>query len=106
MSVTNEFSAFEQSFWVSELVLSACYQYIRLETCGLISVLCGQSLAGRSRFLNLMMTLLHVAQYAGESALEFFQLLFKMEESEDARLYLILKGFLSTICRLITDEVV
>ena len=82
------------------------FQVYRLEMCGLISVLCGQSLAGRSRFLNLMMTLLHVAQYAGESALELFQLLFKMEESEDARLYLTVKGFLTTICRLITNEVV
>ena len=68
VSVTNEFLAFEHSSWVSELVLSACYQYIRLETCGLISVLCGQSSARWSRFINLLMILLPVAQYAGESA--------------------------------------
>lgn len=106
VSVTNEFSVFEQSSWVSELVLSACSQSIRSEMCGLISVLCAQSSARRSRFLNLLMTLLPAAQSAGESAAELFELLFRMVESEDSRLYLTVKGFLSTICRLITDEVV
>eukprot|EP01018_Ginkgo_biloba_P024431 Gb_03145 [translate_table: standard] len=105
VSVTNEFSAFEQSSWVSELVLSACSQSIRSEMCGLINVLCAQSSARRSRFLNLLMTLLPATQSAGESAAELFELLFKMVESEDARLYLTVRGFLSTVCRLITEEV-
>jgi E3 ubiquitin-protein ligase UBR4 len=52
--------------------------------CGLISVLCAQSPARWSRFLNLLMTLLPTAQSAGESVAELFELLFKMVESEDA----------------------
>ncbi|GLJ18302.1 hypothetical protein SUGI_0323850 [Cryptomeria japonica] len=104
VSLTNEFSAFEQSSWVSELVLSACSQSIRSEMCGLISVLCASS-ARRTRFLNLLMTLLPATKSAGESAAELFELLFKMVEPEDARLYLTVRGFLSTICRLITEEV-
>jgi pentatricopeptide repeat protein len=41
-----------------------------------------------------------------ESAADMFELLFKMVESENARLCLTVKGFLRTICRLITEEVV
>ncbi|EFJ36504.1 hypothetical protein SELMODRAFT_404572 [Selaginella moellendorffii] len=43
---------------------------------------------------------------AGESAAEYFDLLFKMIEDEDARLYLTVRGFLRTACSLISEEVV
>lgn len=105
VSVTDELAAFEESSWVQELVLSACSQALRLEMCGLIEVLCSQSSVRRSRFLNLLMNLLPATRAAGESAADYFELLFKMVEPEDSRLYLTVRGFLHTTCTLITDEV-
>ncbi|KAK6913403.1 LOW QUALITY PROTEIN: E3 ubiquitin ligase UBR4, C-terminal [Dillenia turbinata] len=101
----SEFSTFELGSWVTELVLSACSQSIRSEMCMLISLLCGQSSARRFRLLNLLMGLLPATLSAGESAAEYFDLLFKMIDSEDARLFLTVGGCLSTICKLITQEV-
>ncbi|CAA6661511.1 unnamed protein product [Spirodela intermedia] len=40
-----------------------------------------------------------------KSAAEYFELFFKMIESEAARLFLTAKGCLATLCRLITEEV-
>lgn len=105
VSVTDELAAFEESSWVRELVLSACSQALRLEMCGLIEILCAQSPLRRSRFLNLLMHLLPATRAAGESASDYFDLLFKMVEPEDARLYLTVRGFLHTTCTLITEEV-
>jgi E3 ubiquitin-protein ligase UBR4 len=105
VSVTDELAAFEESSWVQELVLSACSQALRLEMCGLIEVLCAQSTVRRSRFLNLLMNLLSATRAVGESAADYFELLFKMVEPEDSRLYLTVRGFLHTTCALITDEV-
>lgn len=105
LSVTSELSAFEESSWVCELVLSACSQAIRMEMCGLIGVLCAQSPARRTKFLNLLMALLPATRTAGESACDYFELLYKMIEPEDARLFLTMRGFLRTLCRLITEEV-
>lgn len=105
LSVTDELAAFEESSWVQELVLSACSQALRLEMCGLIEVLCAQSTVRRSRFLNLLMNLLPATRAVGESAADYFELLFKMVEPEDSRLYLTVRGFLHTTCALITDEV-
>jgi E3 ubiquitin-protein ligase UBR4 len=104
-SVRSELSAFEDSSWVRELALSACSPAIRIEMCGLIEVLCSQSAARRSIFLNLLMTLLPSTRTAGEGASEYFELLFKMVEPEDARLFLTVRGFLQTLCRVITEEV-
>ncbi|KAI5072138.1 hypothetical protein GOP47_0012244 [Adiantum capillus-veneris] len=105
ISLKNEFSAFEESSWVCELALSACSQAIRVEMCGLIEVLCSQSPARRSKFLNLLMALLPATRTAGESACDYFELLHKMIETEDARLFLTVRGFLQTLCKLITEEV-
>ncbi|MCO5564796.1 hypothetical protein L7F22_018464 [Adiantum nelumboides] len=105
LSLKNEFSAFEESSWVCELALSACSQAIRVEMCGLIEVLCSQSSARRSKFLNLLMALLPATRTAGESAFDYFELLHKMIETEDARLFLTVRGFLQTLCKLITEEV-
>lgn len=101
----SDFSAFELGSWVSELVLSACSQSIRSEMCTLISLLCAQNSSRRFRLLNLLMDLLPATLSVGESAAEYFELLFKMIDSEDARLFLTAKRCLTTICRLITQEV-
>ncbi|GMI69029.1 BIG, LOW PHOSPHATE-RESISTANT ROOT 1, DARK OVER-EXPRESSION OF CAB 1, TRANSPORT INHIBITOR RESPONSE 3 [Hibiscus trionum] len=100
-----DLSVFELGSWVTELVLSACSQSIRSEMCMLISLLCAQSSSRRFRLLNLLMGLLPATLAAGESAAEYFELLFKMIESEDARLFLTVRGCLDTICKLITKEV-
>ncbi|PIA63273.1 hypothetical protein AQUCO_00200948v1 [Aquilegia coerulea] len=104
-STKSDLSAFELGSWVSELALSACSQSIRSEMCMLISLLCSQSSSRRFRMLNLLMALLPATLSAGESAAEYFELLFKMTESEDARLFLTARGCLRTLCRLITQEV-
>ncbi|KAF9624456.1 hypothetical protein IFM89_011464 [Coptis chinensis] len=101
----SDLSAFEVGSWVSELALSACSQSIRSEICTLISLLCSQNSSRRFRLLNLLMALLPATLPAGESAAEYFELLFKMIESEDARLFLTARGCLRTLCRLITQEV-
>ncbi|KAB2075053.1 hypothetical protein ES319_A07G193500v1 [Gossypium barbadense] len=100
-----DLSVFELGSWVTELVLSACSQSIRSEMCMLISLLCAQSSSRRFRLLSLLMGLLPATLAAGESAAEYFELLFKMIESEDARLFLTVRGCLDTICKLITKEV-
>ncbi|KAF3945345.1 hypothetical protein CMV_028261 [Castanea mollissima] len=100
----SDLSAFELGSWVTELVLSACSQSIRSEMCMLISLLCAQSASRRFRLLNLLVSLLPATLSAGESAAEYFELLFKMIESEDARLFLTVR-YLRTICKLITQEV-
>lgn len=101
----SDFSAFELGSWVSELVLSACSQSIRSEMCTLINLLCAQNSSRRFRMLTLLMGLLPATLAVGESAAEYFELLFKMIDLEDARLFLTAKGCLTTICRLITQEV-
>ncbi|XP_058115199.1 auxin transport protein BIG [Magnolia sinica] len=101
----SDFSGFELGSWVSELVLSACSQSIRSEICTLINLLCSQNSSRRFRLLNLLMVLLPATLSVGESAAEYFELLFKMIDSEEARLFLTAKGCLTTICRLITQEV-
>ncbi|KAG9448547.1 hypothetical protein H6P81_008512 [Aristolochia fimbriata] len=102
---SSTFSRLELGSWVSELVLSACSQSIRSETCSLLSLLCGQSLSRRFQLLNLLIGLLPSTLSAGESAAEYFDLLFRMIELEDARLFLTAKGCLTTICKLISKEV-
>ncbi|XP_023737665.1 auxin transport protein BIG [Lactuca sativa] len=101
----SEIASFELGSWVTELVLSACSQSIRSEMCMLISLLCAQGSSRRFRLLNLLMSLLPSTLSAGENAAEYFELLFKMIETEDARLFLTVRGCLTTICKLITQEV-
>nr|GMC67386.1 auxin transport protein BIG [Ipomoea batatas] len=103
-SARSDMSSFELGSWVSELILSACSQSIRSEMCMLISLLCGQSSMRRYRLLNLLMSLLPATLSAGENAAEYFELLFKMIDSEDACLFLTVRGCLKTICKLITQE--
>lgn len=101
----SDLPAFELGSWVKELVLSACSQSIRSEMCMLINLLCAQSSSRRFRLLNLLVSLSAATLSAGESAAEYFELLFKMIDSEDARLFLTVRGCLRTICTLITQEV-
>lgn len=101
----SEIASFELGSWVTELILSACSQSIRSEMCMLISLLCGQSSSRQYRLLNLLMTLLPATLAAGENAAEYFELLFKMIDSEDARLFLTVRGGLATLCKLISKEV-
>ncbi|KAI4346740.1 hypothetical protein L6164_007612 [Bauhinia variegata] len=101
----SDLAAFELGSWVKELVLSACSQSIRSELCMLINLLCAQSSSRCFRLLNLLVSLLPATLSAGESAAEYFELLFKMIDSEDARLFLTVRGCLRTICSLITQEV-
>ncbi|KAK7266596.1 hypothetical protein RIF29_19245 [Crotalaria pallida] len=98
-------SVFELGSWVKELILSACSQSIRSEMCMLISLLCAQSSSRKFRLLNLLVSLLPATLSVGESAAEYFDLLFKMTDSEDARLFLTVRGCVRTICSLITQEV-
>ncbi|GAB2300127.1 hypothetical protein Dimus_038603 [Dionaea muscipula] len=101
----NDLSSFELGSWVSGLILSACSQSIRSEMCMLINLLCAHSSSRRFRFLNLLMTWLPATLSAAESAVEYFDLLFKMIDSEDSRLFLTVRGGLTAICKLITQEV-
>ncbi|XP_074308362.1 auxin transport protein BIG [Silene latifolia] len=101
----NNLLSFELGSWVSGLILSACSQSIRSEMCILVNLLCSQSSARQFRLLNLLMTWLPSTLSAAENAAEYFELLFKMIETEDARLFLTVRGCLSTICKLITQEV-
>ncbi|KAK4477539.1 hypothetical protein RD792_016768 [Penstemon davidsonii] len=101
----SEIKLFELGSWVTELILSACSQSIRSEMCMLISLLCGQSPSRRFRLLNLLMSLLPATLSAGENAAEYFELLFRMIDSEDARIFLTVRGCLTSICKLITQEV-
>ncbi|KAI4352365.1 hypothetical protein L6164_006625 [Bauhinia variegata] len=101
----SDLAAFELGSWVKELVLSACSQSIRSEMCMLINLLCAQSSSRRFRLLNLLVSLLPATLSAGESTAEYFELLFKMIDTEDARLFLTVRGCLRTICSLITQEV-
>lgn len=102
----SEIASFELGSWVTELILSACSQSIRSEMCMLISLLCGQSSSRRYRLLSLLSSLLPATLAAGENAAEYFELLFKMIDLEDARLFLTVRGSLTTICKLITQEVI
>ncbi|KAI4389290.1 hypothetical protein MLD38_001530 [Melastoma candidum] len=104
-TVNSGLSTFELGSWVKELILSACSQSIRSEICLLIGLLSSQSSARQFRLLNLLIGLLPETLSAGESAAEYFELLFKMIDSEDARLFLTARGCLSTICKLIRQEV-
>ncbi|XP_058186412.1 auxin transport protein BIG-like [Rhododendron vialii] len=94
----SDFTSFEMGSWVTELVLSACSQSIRSDMCMLISLLCGQSSLWRFRLLNFLMSLLPATLSAGENAAEYFEMLFKMIDSEDAHLFLTVHGGLTTIC--------
>ena len=96
---------FEPGSWVTELVLSACSQSIVSEMCMLINLLCAQSSSRRFRLLNLLMALLPATLAAVESAAKYFELFFKIVTSEDARLFLTERGCLTSICKLITQEV-
>ncbi|KAJ0989688.1 hypothetical protein J5N97_008044 [Dioscorea zingiberensis] len=100
-----DLSTFALGSWVSELILSACSQSIRSEICSLISLLCPQNSSRRFQLLNLLMSLLPATLPAGESAAEYFELFFKMIDSEAARLFLTVRGCLTAICKLITKEV-
>ncbi|GER49260.1 E3 ubiquitin-protein ligase UBR4 [Striga asiatica] len=101
----SETKLFELGSWVTELILSACSQSIRSEMCMLINLLCGQSSSRRFRLLNLLMSLLPATLSSGEDAAEYYELLFRMIDSEDARLFLTVRGCLTTICKLIMREV-
>ncbi|KAL2499836.1 Auxin transport protein BIG [Abeliophyllum distichum] len=101
----SEIRTFELGSWVTELILSACSQSIRSEMCMLVSLLCGQSSLRRFQLLNLLLSLLPATLSSGENAAEYFELLFKMIDFDDARLFLTVRGCLSTICKLITQEV-
>ncbi|MQL86782.1 hypothetical protein Taro_019315, partial [Colocasia esculenta] len=100
-----DFSSFELGSWISVLILSACSQSIRLEVCTLITLLCPQNSSRQFQLLNLLMTLLPASLSVGDSAAEYFELFFKMIDSESAQLFLTAKGCLTTICRLISQEV-
>ncbi|KAL8161170.1 hypothetical protein V2J09_012659 [Rumex salicifolius] len=102
----SDLSSFELGSWVSGLILSACSQSIRSEMCMLINLLCAQSSSRWYRLLNLLMTWLPATLGAAESAVEYFELLFKMIDPEDARLFLTVRGCVTTICKLITQEVI
>ncbi|KAL9261274.1 Auxin transport protein BIG-like protein, partial [Drosera capensis] len=101
----NGLASFELGSWVSGLILSACSQSIRSEMCMLINLLCAHSSSRRFRLLSLLMTWLPDTLAAAESAVDYFDLLFKMIDAEDARLFLTVRGCLNTICKLITQEV-
>ncbi|XP_073003648.1 auxin transport protein BIG [Typha latifolia] len=101
----SDFSTFALGSWVSELILSACSQSIRSEVCTLITLLCPQNSSRRFQLLNLLMSLLSATLSVGENAAEYFELFFRMADSEAARLFLTVRGCLATICKLITQEI-
>ncbi|CAL5065314.1 unnamed protein product [Urochloa decumbens] len=104
-SSKSDFSKFALGSWVSDLILSSCSQSIRSEICSLISLLCPSNSPRQFQLLNLLMCLLPRTLSAGESAAEYFELLGTMIDSEASRLFLTVRGCLTTICSLITKEV-
>ncbi|XP_078439464.1 auxin transport protein (BIG) [Wolffia australiana] len=101
----SEFSSFELGSWVSELILSACSQSIRVEVCSLFALICPENSSRQFQLLNLLMNLLPASLAIGDSAAEYFDLFFKMIGSEASRLFLTARGCLAIVCRLITEEV-
>nr|GEY10401.1 auxin transport protein BIG [Tanacetum cinerariifolium] len=75
-------------------------QCLEAEQC----LLCAQSSSRCFRMLNLLMSLLPTTLSVGENTAEYFELLFKMIETEDACLFLTIHGCLTAICKLITQE--
>ncbi|XP_047051247.1 auxin transport protein BIG-like [Lolium rigidum] len=104
-SSKSDFSKFALGSWVSDLILSSCSQSIRSEICTLISLLCPSNSPRQFQLLNLLMSLLPRTLSAGESAAEYFELLGTMIDSETSRLFLTVRGCLTTLCSLITKEV-
>ncbi|CAL5080495.1 unnamed protein product [Urochloa decumbens] len=104
-SSKSDFSKFALGSWVSDLILSSCSQSIRSEICTLISLLCPSNSPRQFQLLNLLMSLLPRTLSAGESAAEYFELLGTMIDSESSRLFLTVRGCLTTICSLVTKEV-
>ncbi|KAL6600586.1 hypothetical protein ACP70R_045386 [Stipagrostis hirtigluma subsp. patula] len=104
-SCKSDFSKFALGSWVSDLILSSCSQSIRSEICTLISLLCPSNSPRQFQLLNLLMSLLPQTLSAGESAAEYFELLGSMIDSEASRLFLTVRGCLTTLCSLITKEV-
>ena len=100
-----DFSSFELGSWISELILSACSQSIRVEVCSLFTLLCPENSCRQFQLLGLLINLLPGSVSIGDSAAEYFELFFKMIESEAARLFLTSRGCLSTLCKLVTKEV-
>ena len=101
----SDFSKFALGSWVSDLILSSCSQSIRSEICTLISLLCPSNSPRQFQLLNLLMSLLPRTLSAGESAAEYFELLGTMIDAEASRLFLTVRGCLTTLCSLITKEV-
>ncbi|KAK8459521.1 hypothetical protein SEVIR_2G160200v4 [Setaria viridis] len=104
-SSKSDFSKFALGSWVSDLILSSCSQSIRSEICTLISLLCPSNSPRQFQLLNLLMSLLPRTLSAGESAAEYFELLGIMIDSEASRLFLTVRGCLTSLCSLITKEV-
>jgi len=104
-SSKSDFSKFALGYWVSDLILSSCSQSIRSEICTLISLLCPSNTPRQFQLLNLLMSLLPRTLSAGDSAAEYFELLGTMIDSESSRLFLTVRGCLTTLCSLITKEV-
>uniref|UniRef100_A0A0D9XBJ0 Auxin transport protein BIG n=1 Tax=Leersia perrieri TaxID=77586 RepID=A0A0D9XBJ0_9ORYZ len=104
-SSKGDFSKFALGSWVSDLILSSCSQSIRSEICTLISLLCPSNSSRQFQLLNLLMSLLPRTLSAGESAAEYFDLLGTMIDTEASRLFLTVRGCLTTLCSLITKEV-
>jgi E3 ubiquitin-protein ligase UBR4 len=104
-SSTSDFSKFSLGTWVSDLILSSCSQSIRSEICTLMSLLCPSNSPRQFQLLNLLMSLLPKTLSAGESAAEYFELLGIMIDSEASRLFLTVRGCLTSLCSLITKEV-
>uniref|UniRef100_J3MVR9 Auxin transport protein BIG n=2 Tax=Oryza brachyantha TaxID=4533 RepID=J3MVR9_ORYBR len=104
-SSKGDFSKFSLGSWVSDLILSSCSQSIRSEICTLISLLCPSNSSRQFQLLNLLMSLLPRTLLAGESAAEYFELLGTMIDTEASRLFLTVRGCLTTLCSLITKEV-
>ncbi|KAF8656506.1 hypothetical protein HU200_060675 [Digitaria exilis] len=104
-SSKSDFSKFTLGSWVSDLILSSCSQSIRSEICTLISLLCPSNSPRQFQLLNLLMSLLPRTLSSGENAAEYFELLGTMIDSEASRLFLTVRGCLTTLCSLITKEV-
>ncbi|KAG8056405.1 hypothetical protein GUJ93_ZPchr0002g24937 [Zizania palustris] len=104
-SSKGDFSKFALGSWVSDLILSSCSQSIRSEICTLISLLCPSNSSRQYQLLNLLMSLLPRTLSAGECAAEYFELLGTMIDSDASRLFLTIRGCLTTLCSLITTEV-
>ena len=90
--------------WLCKLLLCEASQSIREEAVVLITSLAAQPAGRAIRFLDLLIGLLPAVVASPRCAPEFFELLRHLMAPESHRLYLVARGLLRELCKLIGAE--